>query len=404
MPRVLRIINRFNLGGPTYNVAYLSKYLPEDYETLLVGGEKDESEDSSLFIAESLGLKPVIIAEMKRSLHPWFDYLAYRKIKKIIREFKPDIVHTHASKAGTLGRLAAKHCGVPVIIHTFHGHVFHSYFGRFSTWFYKTIERYLAKSTTRIVAISELQRKELSEIHQIAPSSKFTVIPLGFDLKRFSDDLPVKRLEFRNKFGLNEEHLAIGIIGRLVPIKNHKMFIKGIQILHAAGCKNVKGVIVGDGELRQQLEVYTETQGLKIKKAGMPADTSDIIFTGWIKEADVALAGLDVVCLTSFNEGTPVSLVEAQAAGKPIISTRVGGVEDVVQEEITALLCKSDHAQEFAAKLARLVTDKALREKMSGGGRSFVLERFSYRRLVADMDSLYRQCLQINPKPLDNKG
>lgn len=404
MPRVLRIINRFNLGGPTYNVAYLSKYLPEEYETMLVGGEKDDSEDSSLFITESLGLKPIIIAEMKRSLHPWYDYLAYRKIKKIIREFKPDIVHTHASKAGTLGRLAAKHCGVPVIIHTFHGHVFHSYFGRFSTWFYKTIERYLAKSTTRIVAISELQRKELSEIHQIAPSSKFTVIPLGFDLKRFSDDLPAKRLEFRSKFGLNEGHLAVGIIGRLVPIKNHKMFIKGIQILHAAGFKNVKGVIVGDGELRQQLEAYTETLGLKIKKTGMPADNSDIIFTGWIKEADVALAGLDIVCLNSFNEGTPVSLIEAQAAGKPIISTRVGGVEDVVQEEITALLCKSDHAEEFAAKLARLVTDKVLREKMSGGGRTFVLERFSYRRLVADMDSLYRQCLQINRKPLDNKG
>lgn len=404
MIRVLRIINRFNLGGPTYNVAYLSKYLPEEYETMLVGGEKDDSEDSSLFIAESLGLKPIIIAEMKRSLHPWYDYLAYRKIKKIIREFKPDIVHTHASKAGTLGRLAAKHCGVPVIIHTFHGHVFHSYFGRFSTWFYKTIERYLAKSTTRIVAISELQRKELSEIHQIAPSSKFTLIPLGFDLKKFADELPAKRLEFRNKFGLNEEHMAVGIIGRLVPIKNHKMFIKGIQILHAAGFKNVKGVIVGDGELRQELEAFTENQGLKIKKAGMPADTSDIIFTGWIKEADVALAGLDIICLTSFNEGTPVSLIEAQAAGKPIISTRVGGVEDVVQEDITALLCKSDHPEEFAEQLSRLVNDQALRKKLSGGGRSFVVERFSFGRLVADMDSLYRQCLQINPKPSDNKG
>ncbi len=182
------------------------------------------------------------------------------------------------------------------------------------------------------------------------------------------------------------------------------MFIKGIQILHAAGFKNVKGVIVGDGELRQELEDFTENQGLKIKKAGMPADTSDIIFTGWIKEADVALAGLDIVCLTSFNEGTPVSLIEAQAAGKPIISTRVGGVEDVVQEDITALLCKSDHPEEFAEQLSRLVTDQALRKNLSGGGRSFVVERFSFGRLVVDMDSLYRQCLQINPKPSDNKG
>ncbi len=403
MPRVLRIINRFNLGGPTYNVAYLSKYLPADYVTMLVGGEKDESEDSSLFIAKSLGLEPIVIAEMKRSLHPWHDYLAYRKIKKIIREFKPDIVHTHASKAGTLGRLAAKHCGVHVIIHTFHGHVFHSYFGKLSTFFYKTVERYLAKFTTKIVAISELQRTELSEIHRIAPASKFVVIPLGFDLKRFSEDLPRKRNQFRNNLGLNEDHLAVGIIGRLVPIKNHKMFIRGIQILRDAGFKNVKGIIVGDGELRQQLEAFTESLGLKIKKSGMSVDESDVLFTGWIKEADVALAGLDIVCLTSFNEGTPVSLIEAQAAGKPILSTRVGGVEDVVQEENTALLCRSDHPEEFAEKLICLASDPMLRKKLSGGGREFVLERFSYGRLVADMDSLYRHCLQNKAEPQDNK-
>lgn len=145
MPKVLRIINRFNLGGISYNVSYLSKYLPEDYETLLIGGPEEAGEESSLYIPESLGLKPTLLLQLRRSINPLNDYFAYKKIKQIIREFKPDIVHTHASKAGAIGRLAAIHCKVPVIVHTFHGHVFHGYFGTFITGVFKFIERYLAK-------------------------------------------------------------------------------------------------------------------------------------------------------------------------------------------------------------------------------------------------------------------
>lgn len=137
MPKVLRIINRFNIGGPTYNAAYLSAYLPPEYETMLLAGSLDEGEESSEHVLDELGLKPVYIAEMKREISPKDDIAAYRKIKQIIKEFKPDIVHTHASKAGTLGRLAAASCGVKVIVHTFHGHVFHSYFGKTKTAFIK---------------------------------------------------------------------------------------------------------------------------------------------------------------------------------------------------------------------------------------------------------------------------
>jgi UDP-N-acetylglucosamine:LPS N-acetylglucosamine transferase len=176
--KVLRIINRFNLGGPTYNVAYLSKYLPDDFETLLVGGAKDESEESSDFIVNNLGLKPIIVEEMMREIDFRNDFTAYKKIKKIIQEYKPDIVHTHASKAGTLGRLAASSCGVPIIIHTFHGHVFHSYFGKLKTAFYKNIERYLAKKSTAIIAISEIQKSELVDIHKICDAKKVHIVPL----------------------------------------------------------------------------------------------------------------------------------------------------------------------------------------------------------------------------------
>ena len=194
MPRVLRIINRFNLGGPTFNVTYLSKYMSDEYETMLIGGEKEDSEDSSIFILENLGLKPVLIPEMKRSINPINDLKAYYKIKKIIKDFKPDIVHTHAAKSGALGRLAAYNCNVPVIVNTFHGHVFHSYFGKTKTLFYKTIERWLAKKSTKIIAISEIQKEELWKQHKICKKDKLAVIPLGFDLDRFQENTEEKIL------------------------------------------------------------------------------------------------------------------------------------------------------------------------------------------------------------------
>jgi len=238
MPKVLRIINRFNLGGPTYNVAYLSKFMAPEFETVLVGGMKDETEDSSEFIVEQLGLKPILIKNMQREINLVKDYKAYQEIREIIKTTKPDIVHTHASKAGTLGRLAAKSLNVPIVIHTFHGHVFHSYFGKLKTAFYKTIERYLASQSTKIIAISNRQKEELVEEHKIGPIQKFEVIPLGFDLIRFKENQEEKRKNFRELHAIPENAVAIGIIGRLVPVKNHKLYFKGykacIRFYHTA--------------------------------------------------------------------------------------------------------------------------------------------------------------------------
>ena len=225
MPKVLRIINRFNIGGPTYNAAYLTKYLPEEYETLLIGGDKEESEDSSQHILGELGINPVIIPEMRRAIRFGNDYSAYKKIKQIIEEFKPDIVHTHASKAGTLGRMAAFSCKVPAVVHTFHGHVFHSYFNKTKTKIFKRIERKLAQKSSAIVAISNTQKQELGLVHKIADLNKIEVIPLGFDLNRFQENLSKKRAVFRTKYQIEDDEIAIGIIGRLVPIKNHDFFL-----------------------------------------------------------------------------------------------------------------------------------------------------------------------------------
>ncbi len=386
MPKVLRIINRFNLGGPTYNVSYLAKYLPEEYETLLIGGPEEEGEASSLFIPHSLGLKPLILKKLNREINLFNDYKAYKEIKNIILDFKPDIVHTHASKAGAVGRLAAISCKVPVIVHTFHGHVFHSYFGKAKTLFYKIIERYLAKRSNAIVAISTKQKQELTEEFKICDAQKTHVIPLGFDLKRFQENTNEKRNLFRNKHNINNETIAIGIIGRLAPIKNHELFINAIYSLANQTQLSFKAFIIGEGETRKQLENYI----LQKEEINAVAFKNYFVFTGWIEQVDAVLPGLDIVCLTSKNEGTPVSLIEAQASGKFIVSTNVGGIKDIVHPNCGFI---ANDAIEFNAFLLEAVNNLSEINIKAQQGPLFANQKFSYQRLVKDMDTLYKQLL-----------
>lgn len=390
MPKVLRIINRFNLGGITYNVSYLSKFLPETYETVLIGGPEEQGEESSLYIPEYLGLNPRIIEELRRSINPLSDYFAYRKIKKIIRQFKPDIVHTHASKAGAVGRLAAAHCNVPIIVHTFHGHVFHGYFGSFKTTIFKNIERYLGKKTTAIVAISNAQKKELTKIHAICPPEKMQVIPLGFDLNRFTENQTGKRQVFREKYKLNADDIAIGIIGRLAPIKNHYLFIDAIEHLVKNSDRKIAAFIIGDGETKEALLAYAKEK--KLSYSLIADDKKRIQFTSWIKQVDGALAGLDLVCLTSKNEGTPVSLIEAQAASKYIITTNVGGIQDILHPDC-GLLSDADDAEAYKKNLLYAVTHFEEVNKKAGVASAEVIRKFSYSRLCKDMDDLYKKLL-----------
>lgn len=393
MPKVLRIINRFNIGGPTYNAAYLSKYLDSEFETLLIGGQKDESEDSSEFIVEKLGLSPIIIPEMKREINFKDDKIAYQKIKQIIADFKPDIVHTHASKAGAIGRLAAYNMKVPVIIHTFHGHVFHSYFGKLKTSVYKNIERYLAKKSTAIIAISDIQKKELTKDHKICKPNKVNVVPLGFDLDRFRENASTKRANFRSEWNINDNTIAVGIIGRLVPIKNHHFFLKVAKGIQQKTSKEVRFFIVGDGELKNELFEYCNT--LELAYTTQKEKPAFITFTSWIKDIDRVNAGLDIIALTSKNEGTPVSLIEAQASSKPIVSTNVGGIENIVKVNQTALLSETDDLETFENNLLRLIEEEDTRTKMSKNGEH-VFENFHYKRLAKDIEQLYNSLLTKN--------
>ncbi|HQQ93542.1 MAG TPA: glycosyltransferase [Bacteroidia bacterium] len=390
MPKVLRIINRFNLGGITYNVSYLSRYLPGDYETLLIGGPEEADEESSLFIPRSLGIEPVLIPEMRRSPNLFRDLKAYRKIRKIIREFKPDLVHTHASKAGLLGRLAAWRSGVPVIVHTFHGHVFSGYFPAWQSALLKILERFLARRTTAIIAISNKQKNELSELHRICKADKLHVIPLGFDLKRFTENQTEKRTGFRSLFALKDDEIAVGIIGRLAPVKNHKLFIDAV--FAAAEKKRIRfrAFIIGDGHTRKDMEDYIAR---RITQLDIQEETRALIsFTGWIREVDQVLAGLDLVCLTSLNEGTPVSLIEAQAAGKFIVSTDVGGIADILIPEC-GLLSPPGNEKAFTKNLVHALEHFSELRHQTEEARHEILKRYSYERLCGDMNRLYGKLL-----------
>lgn len=392
MPRILRIINRLNLGGPTYNVAYLTKFLAPEYETMLLAGMRDETEASSEFILEKFGITPVYISDMRRSIDPLQDLRAYQKIKTIIQQFKPDIVHTHAAKSGALGRLAAHHCKVPVIVHTFHGHVFHSYFNPVKTRIFIEIERYLAGISSGIITISNLQKKEIAEDFKICSPEKLTVIPLGFELDRFQEDYDKKRETFRARYQVAPDEIAIGIIGRLVPVKNHPLFLQALKQVLEKTSKKIKAFIVGDGEEMKCLNQLATDLGIPYDLPGVNFK-NPLIFTSWLTNIDEVMAGLDIVAMTSFNEGTPVSLIEAQASNKAIVSTRVGGIEDVVVPGKTALLSHNNEAEPFAEHLLLLIEDDELRRTFGQQGYEFVREKFSFKRLVRDTDQYYRRLL-----------
>jgi len=281
--KILRIINRFNIGGPTYNAAFLTRFMSDEFETVLIGGLPEEGEADSLHILNEYGVKPILIPELKRNPNFFSDRKALKKIKTIIEEFKPDIVHTHAAKAGALGRKAAFDCKVPVVVHTFHGHVFHSYFGKFKTEVFRRIEKRLASKSSGIIAISAQQKNELSEKYAIANKNKIEVIPLGFDLNPFQVDLEIKRQKTRDKFNLTDDQIAVAIIGRLAPIKNHKLFLDSIEIVNQQTTKKPVFFIVGDGETRNEIESQIE----KIKTN----QTIDIRLTSWIHDIKPFNAG-----------------------------------------------------------------------------------------------------------------
>jgi glycosyltransferase involved in cell wall biosynthesis len=393
--KVLRIINRLNIGGPSLNAAFLSKYIPEnEYESVLLYGQNDIGEESALYLFDELGLKPILVENMHRRISFFNDFKAFLFIYKYIKRYKPDIVHTHASKAGLLGRLAAKLAGVSVIIHTFHGNVFEGYFGKVMTFIILTIERTLAKFSTKIISISESQKKDLVEKYKIVSGDKVAMVKLGFDLTKFKTNIDVKRNDFRGFWNIPADELVITIIGRLAPIKNHTLFIDAVVNLKKKNTIKFTALVVGDGELRELLFSKCIENDLVIQYGEKQDEqkVSDIIFTSWVKDIDKVIAASDIVCLTSINEGTPVCLIESISGSTPVVSTRVGGIEDIMGPNEGALL--SDLTIEnFDISLRTVINNLEHYTKCANEASSTVIEKFSYRRLVSDIDTIYKECM-----------
>jgi glycosyltransferase involved in cell wall biosynthesis len=410
--KIVRVIARLNVGGPAKHVVWLSRGLQTaECESLLVTGTVPPGEDDMGYFATEMGVTPVFVPEMSREISVK-DALTIWKLYQLFRRERPDIVHTHTAKAGTVGRIAGLFyrwltpnalLGRPRacrFVHTYHGHIFHGYYGPLKTRTFVLIEKVLAKLITdRIIVLSEQQRREINEDFGVGRAEQFSVIPLGLDTGDFANWKERGRV-FRDELGLAADDILVGIVGRLTEIKNHELFLRAAALFKGqfsaqSPATRVRFVVIGDGALRNRLERQASSLGL----------AADVRFTGSRRDLENLYPALDIVALTSRNEGTPLTLIEAMANARPVISTAVGGVIDLLGEGIpesneSFVVCRRgisvppEDASSFAAGLARLAADATLRRETGERGLQFVTGHYSTERLLQDIKSLYADLLK----------
>jgi glycosyltransferase involved in cell wall biosynthesis len=380
--RVLRVIARMNLGGPAHHVSILSGRLGECYETLLVSGRIPSYEASAEHLAERHGARLEKLRALGPELRPHADLWALVELIRIVRRFRPDIVHTHTAKAGFLGRLAARLAGArrPLIVHTFHGHVLEEYFGRLESAVYRQLERLAARASDALIGVSKATVDDLVRLG-VAPRTKFRVIPIGLDLEPFASVDAQAASAIRVEAGVQPGEVLVTFVGRLAPVKRPELALRAIASARKQGAR-VRLAVVGDGELRPRLEQHAAELGI----------TDAVRFVGWRADTTAIAAATDIAILTSADEGTPVWLIEAAAAGTPGVSTNVGGVADVVVDGTGFCVAPGDD-DALADHLSRLAADTALRHVLGKHAQSHVLSTFSIDRLVTDVDDLYRELL-----------
>lgn len=396
--KIVRIIARLNVGGPARHVVWLTKALNnQEFQTSLLTGRVPEGEEDMSWFADENGVKPFFIEEMSRELSAKDIISLWKVYRQICRE-KPDIIHTHTAKAGFVGRTAGffyrwLNWKCVKIVHTFHGHVFHSYYGNLKTKIFLFIEKSLARFVTdKIVVITPQQFKEIHHEFGVGKSAQFQIIPLGIDLEKFAKASEKRRI-LRDEIGAKDDEILVGFVGRLTEIKNVPLLLKVAEMYEKtkdADLPKLKFVIIGDGNMRESLEKEAEDLGLK----------NSILFLGNRNDTDIFYAGLDIVALTSLNEGTPLSLIEAMANGRAAISTAVGGVVDLLgeieTEENGFKVCErgiridESSAENFYKGLIHLAKSENLRETYAERGKDFTDLRYSRERLIKDIAELYR--------------
>lgn len=396
--RVVRVIDRLNIGGPAKHVTWLTAGLdPEEFETTLIAGVVSVGEGDMSYFARAAGVEPLVIEKMSRELSLGDLIVVFKLVREMLR-LKPQIVHTHKAKAGAVGRVAAliykwltpsafwlrpRDCR---IVHTYHGHIFHSYYGAAKTKLFIAIERALARlCTDRIVTISEQQRDEICLEFKVGRYEQFEVIPLGIDF----NEIIARRGQFREEIEVGIDQPLVGIVGRLCEVKNHSMLIESVVKLKEEGM-DARFVIIGDGHLRGQLE----------KRASELEVADRCVFTGFRDDAASLYADFDVAALTSLNEGTPLTLIEAMSCGCAVASTEVGGVVDLMGERKEnhdgftvwdhGVTAPSQDVGAFANALKYLIQHSEVRREMGACGRAFALSQLSRERLTNDIEKLYR--------------
>ncbi len=385
--RVLRVIARLNVGGPALHVSYLASGLAErGYETTLVAGDVAPGEESMEHVAAGRGVEIVRLRGLSRELSPIHDLVAAWRLAAIIRRVKPDVIHTHTAKAGAVGRAAALVAGRrrPVVVHTFHGHVLRGYFGAVGSLVFRAIETALARASDRLIAVSPEVRDELVGL-RVAPVEKFDVIRLGIELEprvHFDGD----RTEVRRRVGIPADKYVVGWFGRMTAVKRTEDLLTMLTGLRERGIDALL-LLVGDGTDRAALEQRAHDLGI----------ARSCVFLGYQEDVAPWYAICDAVVLTSASEGTPVTIIEALAAGRPVVSTRVGGVPDVVDEGETGFLVRRGDTHAMAERLELLARNPERAQEMGETGRVRVLERYAVARLVDDIDRLYRELLTSSP-------
>jgi len=379
------VIARLNMGGPALHVAYLAAGLEaRGYQTMLVAGTLARGEESMAYVAEGLGVQVRRIDALHREISPVRDALSVLRLARLLRAERPEILHTHTAKAGAIGRLAALLAGEarpPVIVHTFHGHVLRGYFGPVRSSAFRLLERWLARMTTALVAVSPQVRDDLVALG-VAPPEKFVVIRLGVELEQRVSAEDGTRAETRRVMGVPDGRFLVGWIGRMTSVKQTDDVLAALAALRGRGV-DAGLCLVGDGPDRDMVERRAKELGVM----------RSCLFLGYQEGVAQYYAALDAVILPSRNEGTPVSAIEALAARRPVVATRVGGVPDVVRDGVDGFLVEPGDVEALAERLARLARDPALAARMGEAGRARVVPRYDVDRLIDDVDRLYRSLL-----------
>jgi len=368
------------------HVVHLAEALdPTRFRTRLITGRITEDEGDMTYYAQERGVEVAEITDMSRLLSPLGDLRSFLTLLRLFRRERPTIVHTHTAKAGTVGRLAAYVARVPVIVHTFHGHVLGGrYFSRLKTRFFLGVERQLAKATDRLVVLTHDQAREMSEDLRVAPSDRFTVIPLGLDLQPFAEvDRAAARNRLRAELGIDPDRPVVGIVGRMVPVKNHELLFDAMLLLSQRMDPAPHLIVVGSGERESALRSYVRDKGLE----------DFVHWLGWRRDLPQVFPAFDVTALTSLDEGTPVSLIESLASGTPVVSVAVGGVPEILDGGELGRLVRSAQDDEVAAGLESVLVSPPSPEDRERA-QKLVLERFSIQRLAEDVDRLYVDLLE----------